>query len=600
MNQPQPYSTLEIYRRMLAEARPYWLHVSAVLLMNLLSTPLKLLLPLPLAIAIDNVVLQKPITGKLSVLTRAVDIGAPSQLLTLACVLLVLFTFIAYLNGLGIWILTTFTRENLLLRFRSKLLMHLQELPLTYHDTKGITDSNYRVQNDAQSIEWVVLDGVQPFLTSSVTVLAMLFVTARIDWQLALVAVAMVPALYALVRLWGRTLRRQWMSAKQLQSSAMSIVQESLTSLRLVKAFGTEDREQARFTQQAVAGVRSQMHVALSQGTFDLATGMVVGSGTAAALWIGVRHIQAGSLTLGNFWLVWAYLGQLFAPLQMMGNKLSTLQGALASAERSLAVLDEMPKVVEKPNAKPLARAKGHFVVENTAFAYDDNHQVLRDVNVEIRPGECVGIVGPTGAGKTTIAALFMRFYDPTAGRILLDGTDLRDYQLDDLRQQFSVVLQDPVLFSTTVGENIAYGRPSASAAEIEDAAVAANADIFIRGSEKGYETQVGDRGMKFSGGERQRIALARAFLRNAPLLILDEPTSAVDLETESLICDALGRLTESRTTLLITHRPSLLRLCDRVWLVEGGTMKPLDEKHPLRISELEHETTQRLVRKAL
>lgn len=600
MNQPQPYSTLEIYRRMLAEARPYWLHVSAVLLMNLLSTPLKLLLPLPLAIAIDNVVLQKPITGKLSVLTRAVGIGAPSQLLTLACVLLVLFTFIAYLNGLGIWILTTFTRENLLLRFRSKLLMHLQELPLTYHDTKGITDSNYRVQNDAQSIEWVVLDGVQPFLTSSVTVLAMLFVTARIDWQLALVAVAMVPALYALVRLWGRTLRRQWMSAKQLQSSAMSIVQESLTSLRLVKAFGTEDREQARFTQQAVAGVRSQMHVALSQGTFDLATGMVVGSGTAAALWIGVRHIQAGSLTLGNFWLVWAYLGQLFAPLQMMGNKLSTLQGALASAERSLAVLDEMPKVVEKPNAKPLARAKGHFVVENTAFAYDDNHQVLRDVNVEIRPGECVGIVGPTGAGKTTIAALFMRFYDPTAGRILLDGTDLRDYQLDDLRQQFSVVLQDPVLFSTTVGENIAYGRPSASAAEIEDAAVAANADIFIRGSEKGYETQVGDRGMKFSGGERQRIALARAFLRNAPLLILDEPTSAVDLETESLICDALGRLTESRTTLLITHRPSLLRLCDRVWLVEGGTMKPLDEKHPLRISELEHETTQRLVRKAL
>lgn len=588
MSASQHYKTFEIYRRMLGEARPYWLHVAVVLALNLLSTPLKLLLPLPLAIALDNVVLHKPLPTWLRGVAQYLGINEPSQVLAIACVLLVVFTVLAYLNGLGIWLLTTFTRENLVLRFRSKLLTHLQELPLTYHDTKGITDSTYRVQNDAQAIEWVVLDGVQPFLTSTVTVLAMLYVTARIDWQLAAVAIAMVPILFVLVRLWGRRLRKQWMSAKQLQSSAMSVVQESLGSLRLVKAFGTEGREHARFSQHAVAGVRSQMQVALSQGTFDLAIGTVLGIGTAAAMWIGLRHVQSGAVSLGSFWLVWAYLAQLFAPLQIIGSKLSTLQGALASADRSLAVLDEMPKVVEKPDAKPLANTSGNFVLDNITFGYDDTHPILRHVSLEIQSGQCVGIVGTTGAGKTTIAALLMRFYDPAGGRILLDGVDLCDYRLSDLRKQFSVVLQDPILFSTTIAENIAYGRPSATMAEIEAAAAAANADLFIGSAENGYDTQVGDRGMKLSGGERQRIALARAFLRDAPLLILDEPTSAVDLDTESLICDALERLIQSRTTLLITHRPSLLRLCDTVWNVEHGTVirKDVDQRYKREAAE--------------
>jgi ATP-binding cassette subfamily B protein len=227
-------------------------------------------------------------------------------MLLIACGLLVLFTLLAYLNGLAIWILTTFTREKLLLGFRSKLLTHLQELPLTYHDTKGVTDSTYRIQYDAQAIEWIVLDGIQPFLTSAVTILAMLSVTALVDWQLALVAIVMVPILFLLVRIWGGWLRSQWKDAKKYQSSAMSVIQESLGSLRLVKAFGTEDREQARFAEQASAGMRGQMHVAVSQGTFDLATGLVLGIGTATALFIGVRHVQSGAISLGDFLLVWA------------------------------------------------------------------------------------------------------------------------------------------------------------------------------------------------------------------------------------------------------------------------------------------------------
>jgi ATP-binding cassette, subfamily B, bacterial len=558
---------------MLAEARPLWPYVAVVLVLNLVATPLKLLLPIPLKIAVDNVLADKPLSDIWAFVTVPLGVNGRSETLLFACALLVGFTLFAYLNGLAIWILTTFTREKLLLGYRSKLLTHLQELPLTYHDTKGVSDSTYRIQYDAQAIEWVVLDGIQPFVTSAVTILAMLYVTALIDWQLALVAVVMVPVLFLLVRIWGGWLRRQWKNAKQFQSSAMSIIQESLGGLRLVKAFGTEDREQARFAEQATAGMRGQMKVALSQGTFDLATGMVLGVGTACALFIGVRHVQTNVISLGDFLLVWAYLAQLFGPLQLMGTKISTLQGALASADRSLAVLDQLPKVAEKPDAKPLSRAAGHFAFENVGFGYDELQPFLRSVCLDIPAGQTVGIVGMTGSGKTTLAALLMRFYDPTSGRVVLDGIDLRDFRLDDLRRQFSVVLQDPVLFSTSIAENIAYGRPSASMAEIEAAAEAANAHLFIREADNGYDTQVGDRGMKFSGGERQRIALARAFLRDAPLLILDEPTSAVDLQTESLICDALQRLVKGRTTFLITHRPSLLRLCQAVWSMENGTI---------------------------
>jgi ATP-binding cassette subfamily B protein len=595
MSESQRYGTWEIYRRMLAEARPYWPHVAVVLLMNLLAAPLKLLLPVPIKIAVDNVLAAKPLSSGWAYLAGLLGADGPSEILVFACALVVGLTLLAYLNGLGIWILTTFTRERLLLGFRSKLLMHLQELPLTYHDTKGVTDSTYRIQYDAQAVEWIVLDGVQPFVTSAVTVLSMLYVIALIDWKLAMIAVALVPILFLWVRIWGKWLRKQWMSAKQFQSSAMSVIQESLLSLRLVKAFGTEDREQARFADQAVAGMKGQMQVAITQGTFDLATGLTLAVGTATALFIGVRDVQTGTITLGDFLLVWAYLAQLFGPLQLMGNKLSTLQGALASADRSLAVLDEVPKVAEKPNAHSLVHTVGQFTFENVYFGYDESQPFLKNVSFQTLPGQCTGLVGATGAGKTSIAALLMRFYDPTAGRILLDGIDLREYRLDDLREQFSVVLQDPVLFSTTIAENIAYGRPSASMSEIEAAAEAANAHLFIRDAEHGYDTRVGDRGMKLSGGERQRIALARAFLRDAPLLILDEPTSAVDLETESLIGEALDRLTEGRTTFLITHRPSLLGLCDTVWKVECGTV--VDAALALAPSKSGHSDTLRAAR---
>lgn len=555
---------------MLGEARAYWPYVVAVLCLNLLATPLRLLLPLPLKVAVDNVIGGEPLD-----LPWVGNAGlSPTGLLAAACLVLVITTLLAYANGLAIWILHTYAAEKLLLAFRAKLLGRLQELPFTYHDVRGASDSTYRIQVDAQAIQWIVFDGLQPLITSVVMIVALLGATAILDWQIAAVVLALAPLLMILNRLWGGRLRRQWRQAKQLQSDAMSVVQESLGSLRIIKSFGAEQREQSRFVDRGSHSMRGQLDVAVSQGLFDLSSGTLLGVGTAAVLFLGVRHVQAETLSLGDFLLIWAYLKQLLGPLEAIGKKVSTLQAAFASADRVLAVLDEAPHVKERPHARPIDRARGAVRFENVKFGYEDERRVLDRLSFEIKPSECVGVIGATGQGKTTIAALLLRFYDPAAGCVMLDGVDLRDYRIADLRRQFSVVLQEAVLFSTTIAENIAYGRPEATREEIIAAAKAAEAHEFITRAPNGYETSVGEGGMMLSGGERQRIAIARAFLRDAPLLILDEPTSALDVQTEQSIGAAIKRLASHRTTLLITHRAGILGICDRVIRLDQGAVR--------------------------
>jgi ATP-binding cassette subfamily B protein len=351
----------------------------------------------------------------------------------------------------------------------------------------------------------------------------------------------------------------------------MSIIQEVLSCVRVVKAFGREEYENRRFVGQSRKRMSRQIQAAFFQGSFDLVIGITMATGTAAALFVGVLHVRAGILTLGELLIVMTYLGQLYEPLKTLSKKVADLQSGLAGAERVFSLLDEQPEVVEQPDAQSLPRASGAIEFRNISFSYDGGTPILRGISFAIPSGTHLGISGATGAGKTTLVNLLTRFYDPSAGQILLDCVDLRDYKLADLRNQFAIVLQEAVLFSASIRENIAYARPGATEEDIVLAAKSANAHEFITRLPEGYDTLVGERGMRLSGGERQRISVARAFLKDAPMLILDEPTSSVDLGTEAVILEALERLMQGRTTIMIAHRLSTLDICDARIEIEQG-----------------------------
>jgi ATP-binding cassette subfamily B protein len=468
-------------------------------------------------------------------------------------------------------VLATYTGEKLLLQFRSRLFRHVERLSLAYHDSRGTADLAYRIQYDATAIQTIAVSGLIPLFAAIVTVAGMVYVIASIDWQLALVSLTVAPVLFGEMRVYRKRLRAQWHDAKRLESSALSVVQESLAALRVVKAFGQEDRARDRFADRSAASVRAKISLAYVEGSFGILVGGTVGLGMGIVLFLGTRSVLAGTMTLGELVLVVGYLQQLYDPLKTASKKAGALQSSLASAERVYSVFDEAPDFVDPPQARPLARAHGAVTFENVSFGYEPRHRVLRDISFELPPGKRLGIAGATGAGKTTLMSLLTRFYDPSSGRILLDGADLRDYRLADVRSQFAIVLQEPVLFSTSIAENIAYGCPGASRADVIAAATAASANDFICALPDGYATPVGERGARLSGGERQRIALARAFLKDAPILILDEPTSSVDAETEADILGAMERLMSGRTALMIAHRASTLEICDSVLELEHG-----------------------------
>ena len=561
-----------LYRRLLQETRPYWLHLAGLFGLGLLASPVALLTPVPLKIAVDSVLGGRPLPVFLQPFFPETAAQSPTPILLFAIGLLVAVAALGQLQGLASTLLQAYIGERLVLDFRARLVNQVQRLSVSYHDSRGTADSLYRIQHDVPAIQNLV-DGVIPSVSAAITLAMMITVTVLLDWQLALVALAISPPLFFLSGVYRPRMRSQWRHAKKLESSALAAVQETLGALRLVKAFRQEARETDRFLRRSREGMAARLGLALLQGRYGLYVGLTMALGTAAVLLIGVRHVRTGALTLGQLLLVMGYLAQLYQPLKTISRKAASLQSYLASAERAFALLDERPDVPERLHARPLVRAAGAVEFQHVFFAYNSDRQVLHDVSFAVPAGARVAIVGTTGAGKTTLVGLLTRFYDPTAGAILLDGMDLRDYRLADLRDQFAIVLQEPVLFSTSIGENIAYGRPGASDLDIVRAAKAAGAHDFIASLPRGYATSVGERGIQLSGGERQRVALARAFLKDAPLLILDEPTSSVDVKTEAVILEAMDRLMQGRTAFLITHRLSALATCDARLQLEQGRL---------------------------
>jgi len=369
----------------------------------------------------------------------------------------------------------------------------------------------------------------------------------------------------------GRRLRQQWSDVRSTETATVACAQEVLGASRLVKAFGREEHEQRRFLRHAMNWVRQHNTLASIGSGFDFMFGMSVTIGMAVALYIGITHVKEGRLSLGDLLLLMAYMAQLAGPLDTVAKKLTELQSHLVGLRRAIAILDTPPLVTDRPDSTPLVKSKGHVAFRRVTFAYPSSPAVLRDVSFHIPAGTRVGIIGPSGAGKSTIVNLLTRFHDPSAGVVLLDGRDLRDYRVTDLRNQFAIVPQDPQLFSTTIAENIRYGNLHATDAEVEAAAKAAHAAEFIRALPDRYDTQVGERGSRLSGGQRQRIALARAFLRDAPIVIMDEPTSALDAGTEADLVEVMDRLTAGRTTIMIAHRLHTLRHCDLQLVLRQG-----------------------------
>ena len=583
------YSDLALLRRLLRQALPSWPHVGGLMLLSLLAAPLALLVPLPLKIVVDSVIGSRPLPGFLDALLPEAATRTSAAVLITAVGLVLAVALLSEMQELAEGVLREYAGEKLTLGLRTQLFRHAQRLSLLYHDSRGVTDSTYRIEYDAPAIRYVVIDSMMPLITAVFTLVGMLYVTAQISPQLALVALAVAPVFALISWFYSRRLRSRWLKVHELGSAAFSVAQEALAAVRVVKAFGQEDREARRFADYHGKSLWENVRVTFTEGVFGLLVGLATAAGTAAVLFVGVRLVLSGALTLGDLLLVIGYLAQLYAPLDTLSNTKATLQSSLASAERAFSLLDEAPDVVERPKALPLARASGAVTFRDVSFAYREDHPVLQDVSFEIDPGTRLGISGKTGAGKSTLMSLLTRFYDPTTGQISLDGIDLRDYKLADLRDQFAIVLQEPVLFSTSVAENIAYARPDAKREEVVEAAKAANAHEFIVGLSDGYETEVGERGMSLSGGERQRIALARAFLKDAPILILDEPTSSVDTKTEAAIMEAMERLKQGRTTFMIAHRLGTLANCDARLEIEDGRVVRFEQQ---RISAEAEEDT--------
>jgi len=565
------YSDLYLLGRLVRQSKPYWPHISAILILRIFAVPLALLIPVPLKIVVDSVVGTNPVPQFITFWAPDIWINSDLAILTFAALMQVSIVLITQCQELGSYVLRASAGQGLLKEFRTRLFSHLQRLSLRYHDTQGTAESVYRVQMDAPAIRDIAINNVIPTLGSSLTLMAMVFIIVSIDWQLAAVALAVSPVLFVLARSYTTRMRPRYREARRLEGFSIEIIQQALAAFRVVKAFGREKGEQDRFEEQADNVVRKRLWLGWAEGIFGLMVNFTIAVGSALVLYVGIRNVLNGQLTLGELLVVLAYIAQLYEPLRTISRQASSLQSSLVSAERVFEVLDKIPDVVDKDSSIRLKNVGGSVEFRNVSFSHVGRGQVLDDICFKVPFGTKLGLSGRTGAGKTTVASLLPRFYDPDKGVVLIDGIDIREYSLADLRSHFAIVLQEPVLFSSSISENIAYGRPNASRREIELAASAANIIGFIEELPDGFETLVGERGMKLSGGERQRIALARAFLKDAPILILDEPTSSVDTETEVGIMETMERLMADRTTFMIAHRVSTLDICDARLEIENG-----------------------------
>jgi len=554
--------------RLLRYARPHSRGVGALLATMIVDIAIDLLKPWPLKLVIDNVLGHH--TAPHLVTAVLPGSSSPHGLLAWAAIGTVAIFALGTASSTFYNYFSLRIGQRMTFQLASDLFAHLQRLSLIFHSRQPLGDTIARVTGDSYCVSTFVTDALVPAVQALAMLGAMFFVMWTLEPTLALVALGVVPFLAVVIRFMAEPMKDRSREQRDLEGHMVSVVEQTLSAVPAVQAFTRETVEQQRFRHYADRTVVAYLRATLAGIWFEVVSGIITTVGTAAIIYVGSDLALRGKLTPGTIIVFLSYLSSLYDPLDSITHTAQTVQQAAAEADRCMEILDTEPAIQDRPGAEE-ARITGPIRYEHVTFGYEPDRPAIKDVSLEAKPGEVVAIVGETGAGKTTLVNLLVRFYDPWSGRITIGGTDIRDLRHRSLRGQIGLVLQDPFIFPLTIRDNIAYGRPDAPLEDIVAAATAANAHDFISRLADGYDSEVGQHGATLSGGEKQRLSIARAFLKDAPVLILDEPTSALDARTESLLLEALERLMAGRITFVIAHRLSTIRRADQILVVARG-----------------------------
>ncbi|HEY6805421.1 MAG TPA: ABC transporter ATP-binding protein [Pyrinomonadaceae bacterium] len=551
--------------------RPHWHLLTLAFIAVIGESVTDLLEPWPLKVVFDNVIGSKKLPDWLASIVNSVAGRDKLAILAFAAISVMAIAIVGAISSYFEKYLTTSVAQWVSHDLRRNLYHHIQRLSLSYHDNKRTGDLISRITSDIDTVQDFIQQVLLGFIVNVLTLAGMLVVMFYLNWRFTLIALSVAPALFIVVYSFTWRIKQASRAVRKQEGEIASIASEVLSSIRVVKAFTREDYEQQRFEQQSLETVETALRARSLKAKLTPIVEVIVAGGTCLVLWYGVRLVLTNEITSGSLLVFFLYLGKMYKPMRDLSKMTDTISKTVVGYERIREIIDTDREVKNLPGARHAPVFKGKIEFDHVSFGYPDRELTLTDITFSLDPGQIGAVVGPTGAGKTTIVSLLARFYEPTSGEIRIDGKNIRSFKLKSLRQQISFVLQDSLLFRAPVWQNIAYGRPEASREEIITAAKQANADEFIVKLPEGYDTMVGERGVTLSGGQRQRIAIARAIVRNSPILILDEPTSGLDAASEELVFDALGRLMEGKTSIVIAHRLATIQRADVIFVVDSG-----------------------------
>jgi subfamily B ATP-binding cassette protein MsbA len=551
--------------------RPYGASLAIAIVAVMIEGGASLAEPWPLKLVLDTVLKTKQGGWWLHQVIAAAGGTDKLTMLKFAAIAVLVIAAVGAVSSYIERYLTTTIGYNVMHDLRQTLYSHIQRLSLAYHDRKYTGDLIGRLTSDIDSIQSFVASGLLGALVSSLTLVGMIVLMFYLNWLFTLIAISVAPLLFVVIFHYTRRIKKGSREVRKKEGEMVSEIQEVLSAIHVVKAFACEEYQQTRLAEESRESIRIALRVRGLKAQLGPTVDMIVAVGTCMVLWFGGRMVLRDALSAGSLVLFIWYLGKMYKPMRDLSKILDAYAKASVGFERIREVLETDGAVTDIPGARRAPQFRGEIELQNVSFSYGSDHPILKQVSLVIEPGQVAALVGPTGAGKTTIISLIPRFYDPDTGIVKIDGIDVKGFQQESLRQQISFVLQETLLFHAPVSYNIGYGKPDASPDEIVRAAMLANAHEFIERLPQGYDTVIGERGMMLSGGERQRIAIARAMIRNAPILVLDEASSGLDAVSEKAVFDALDRLMKGKTSIVITHHLSTIRTADVIFVVDNG-----------------------------